>query len=345
MFEKTILVTGGAGFIGTNFVEFFAQAHPEYRIVDLDAITYAGSEEVFEMQSRMHNVVPVRGDIRDALFVRRLLQDYDIEGVIHFAAESHVDNSIANPMLFVDTNVTGTVTLLNEAMLCWKRTGRLASARFHHVSTDEVYGSLGSEGFFTEQSPYAPNGPYSASKASSDLLVRAYHRTYGLNATISNCSNNYGPWQNSEKLIPTILRKSLAHETIPLYGTGSNVRDWIWVLDHCRAVDRIFHEGRPGQSYNVGAHCEKSNLEMMRTVCGILDRLVPWRGRRYAELITCVEDRPGHDFRYAVDPSKISTELGWRPLMRFEEGLEQTVRWYVERHAEQNRRHSATQEK
>ena len=219
MFEKSILVTGGAGFIGTNFVAYFAHTYPNYRLIDLDALTYAGSRYAFDAQARMPNVVPVEGDIRNAELIRDLLEKYDITGVIHFAAESHVDNSIVDPLLFVDTNVNGTVALLNESLRYWKRKSCLAQARFHHISTDEVYGSLGEEGFFTEKTPYAPNGPYSASKAASDLLVRAYCRTYGMNATISNCSNNYGPWQHSEKLIPTIIRKALAHEARPLYGT------------------------------------------------------------------------------------------------------------------------------
>lgn len=335
-FERTILVTGGAGFIGANFVEYFAQMHPNYRIVDLDALTYAASLEAFEAQGKLPNVVPVKGDIRNAERVRELLAAYEVTGIIHFAAESHVDNSIADPLLFVDTNVNGTVALLNESMQYWKAQDCLDSARFHHISTDEVYGSLGNEGFFTEQTPYAPNGPYSASKAASDLMVRAYCRTYGLNATISNCSNNYGPWQHSEKLTPTIIRMCLAHEPVPIYGTGSNIRDWIWVQDHCRAVDLIFHRGKKGESYNVGAHTEKTNLEMTRTVCAILDRLHPWSGHRYEELITFVADRPGHDFRYAVDPTKITRELGWQPLTDFETGIEQTVHWYLDRYAEKD---------
>lgn len=224
------------------------------------------------------------------------------------------------------------MALLNESLRYWKRRGYLAQARFHHISTDEVYGSLGEEGFFTEKTPYAPNGPYSASKAASDLLVRAYCRTYGMNATISNCSNNYGPWQHSEKLIPTIIRKALAHEAIPLYGNGSNVRDWIWVMDHCRAVDKIFHDGQAGESYNVGSHEEHSNLDMMRIVCRLLDRLEPWNGHSYEELIKNVTDRPGHDFRYAIDASKIRRELGWNPEMSFETGIKQTVQWYLNRH-------------
>lgn len=332
MFEKTILVTGGAGFIGSNFVEYFAGAHPHYRLIDLDALTYAASPEAFEAQKILPNVVAVKGDIRNASLIRELLETFDVTGIIHFAAESHVDNSILDPLLFVDTNVNGTVALLNESMQYWKRRNILDTARFHHISTDEVYGSLGPEGFFTEQTPYAPNGPYSASKAASDLMVRAYCRTYALNATISNCSNNYGPWQHDEKLIPTIIRKCLAHEPIPIYGTGRNIRDWIWVQDHCRAVDLIFHKGKSGESYNVGARTEKTNCEVVQTVCGILDALEPWNGHRYAELMKFVADRPGHDFRYAIDPTKISDSLGWEPRMSFEAGIETTVRWYLARY-------------
>lgn len=344
MFEKSILVTGGAGFIGTNFVAYFARTYPNYRLIDLDALTYAGSRCAFDAQKQMPNVVPVEGDIRNAELVRDLLEKYDITGVIHFAAESHVDNSIVDPLLFVDTNVNGTVALLNESLRYWKRKGCLAKARFHHISTDEVYGSLGKEGFFTEKTPYAPNGPYSASKAASDLLVRAYCRTYGMNATISNCSNNYGPWQHSEKLIPTIIRKALAHEVIPLYGNGSNVRDWIWVMDHCRAVDKIFHDGQAGESYNVGSHEEHSNLDMMRIVCRLLDRLEPWNGHHYEELIKNVTDRPGHDFRYAIDASKIRRELGWNPEMSFETGIKQTVQWYLSLHRQRTNQYKINDE-
>ncbi len=337
-FEKTILITGGAGFIGSNFVPLFARAHPEYRLLDLDVLTYAADREAFEEQKALGNVVPIRGDIRSAELIRQILEDYAVTSVIHFAAESHVDNSIENPLLFVDTNVNGTTALLNEAMRYWKREGILETSRFHHVSTDEVYGSLGKEGFFTEKSPYAPNGPYSASKAASDLLVRAYVRTYGLNATISNCSNNYGPRQHREKLIPTAISRALARERIPVYGTGLNIRDWIWVEDHCRAVDLIFHRGRTGESYNVGAKCEKTNIDMVRTVCAVLDTLEPWAGHRYEELMTFVADRPGHDLRYAIDAGKITGELGWHPEVAFEDGIQKTVRWYWEKlHAHKQR--------
>ena len=303
MFEKTLLVTGGAGFIGANFIDYFTKAHPEYRLVNLDLLTYAARREVFERQGKMANVETVHGDIRDTALLHEVLRKFNVAGVLHFAAESHVDNSIPDPLRFIETNVVGTATLLNECLLYWRENGTLETSRFHHVSTDEVYGSLGPEGFFTEETPYAPSSPYSSSKASSDLLVKAYARTYGMNVTISNCSNNYGPWQHDEKLL--------------------------WVGDHCRAIDLIFHEGRSGERYNVGGHNEKTNLEIVGAICALLDELRPWAGHRYDELVTFVEDRPGHDFRYAIAPDKIQRELGWRPLTPFAEGLRQTVLWYL----------------
>jgi len=331
MFEKSILMTGGAGFIGANFAEYYATRHPTHRLIDLDALTYAAHRDAWEAQTRMENVLPVEGDIRNAELVRFLFRTYDVTGVIHFAAESHVDNSIADPLRFVSTNVTGTGTLLNEAFRYWRERDCLNTARFHHISTDEVYGSLGEEGFFTETTPYAPNSPYSSSKAASDLLVRAYAHTYGMNVTISNCSNNYGPWQHDEKLIPTVIRKALAHEPIPVYGNGKNVRDWLWVGDHCEAIELIFRNGRAGESYNVGGHNEKSNLEIVGQICRLLDEMTPWEGHRYEELVTFVKDRPGHDFRYAIDPAKIRTELGWESKISFEAGLRFTVQWYLNR--------------
>ena len=332
MFEKNILVTGGAGFIGTNFVAYFARTYPNYRLIDLDALTYAGSRCAFDAQKQMPNVVPVEGDIRNAELVRELLEKYDITGVIHFAAESHVDNSIVDPLLFVDTNVNGTVALLNESLRYWKRRGYLAQARFHHISTDEVYGSLGEEGFFTEKTPYAPNGPYSASKAGSDFLVRAYHHTFGMNVTTSNCSNNYGPKQHSEKLIPTIIRNCLNLSPIPIYGNGQNIRDWLYVTDHAKAIDLIFHHGKSGETYNVGGHNELTNMEITHAICAILDDLRPRRdGKKYAELITFVKDRAGHDLRYAIDPEKITRELGYRPDETFKTGIVKTVKWYLDK--------------
>lgn len=330
-FERTILVTGGAGFIGANFISYFAAKYPALRLVNLDLMTYAAHPEAVEAQKTMSNVVPVVGDITDEALVKDLFERYDVTGVIHFAAESHVDNSIEDPLRFVRTNVLGTGVLLNAAFHRWKQTGTLATSRFHHISTDEVFGSLGAEGFFTETTPYAPNSPYSSTKASSDMLVRAYVHTYGMNATISNCSNNYGPWQHAEKLIPIVIRKCLAHEPIPVYGTGQNVRDWLWVGDHCRAVDEIFHRSAPGETYNVGGHNERTNLQIVDEICALLDELRPWSGHRYRELVSFVTDRPGHDFRYAIDPAKITRDLGWIPEVDFTEGIRRTVKWYLSR--------------
>lgn len=329
-FEHTVLVTGGAGFIGANYLAHAAAAHPQTRFVDLDLLTYAANQDAFEAQKRLPNVVAVAGDICDGSLLAELFGRWPIDGVIHFAAESHVDNSIRDPIRFVRTNVEGTAALLHAACEAWRRRGTLASSRFHYVSTDEVFGSLGSDGFFTEQSPFAPNSPYSASKAAADHLVRAWGETYGLNVTTTNCSNNFGPWQHAEKLIPTVIRKALAHEPIPIYGTGRNVRDWIWVEDHCRAVDLVYRQGRPRAVYCVGARCERTNLEMVDAVCSVLDELRPWSEGSYKTLTTFVADRPGHDFRYALDPSRIERELGWRPETTFEEGIRRTVSWYLE---------------
>lgn len=328
-FEKTILVTGGAGFIGTNFVDYYAARHRGIRLIDLDALTYAAHPESFERQAAMPNVVPVQGDICDAALLAEIFEKYDVSGVIHFAAESHVDNSIADPVKFVRTNVMGTAALLDAAKRHWEKTSRLASARFHHISTDEVFGTLGAEGLFTEDSPYAPTSPYSASKASADLLVEAYTKTFGLNTTISHCSNNFGPWQHAEKFIPTVIRKCLAHEPIPIYGTGLNIRDWLWVEDHCSAIETIFLHARAGSRYVVSAQCERTNLELARTICALLDRLRPWAGHNYAELIDFVTDRPGHDFRYASSAARIRDELGWQPAGSFEAMLERTLDWYL----------------
>lgn len=328
-FRETVLVTGGAGFIGTNYLAWAAPVHPETRFVDLDLLTYAANPEAFEEQAKLPNVVPVRGDITDEALVARVLEDYAVTGVIHFAAESHVDNSIADPLTFIRTNVEGTAVLLRAAREAWLKAGTLETSRFHHVSTDEVFGSLGFNGFFTEETPHAPNSPYSASKAASDHLVRAWRETYGMNVTITNCSNNFGPWQHGEKLIPTVIRKALAREPIPIYGTGRNIRDWLWVEDHCRAVDLVFRKAAPGSTYVVGGKCEKTTVEMAEAVCAVLDELTPWSGHRHAELISFVADRPGHDFRYAILPEKIERELGWRPTMGFEEGIRRTVAWYL----------------
>lgn len=324
-----ILITGGAGFIGNNFVQLFSRWHPDWNIVDLDALTYAAHQDAFHAQAKLDNVTPIQGDICDEKLLKRLFSDYRINGVIHFAAESHVDNSISRPLRFVQTNVMGTATLLEAARRYWTKVGLFTSSRFHHISTDEVYGSLGTTGRFTEQSAYRPNSPYSASKASSDMIVRSYHHTYGMNITVSNCSNNYGPWQHGEKLIPTVIRKCLADEPIPVYGKGTNVRDWIWVEDHCRAVDLIFTQAAIGKTYNVGSNNEWRNMDIVNAICKILDAKRPRAQGSYSQLITLVKDRPGHDLRYAIDSTKIQSELGWKPLMTFERGLRKTIDWYL----------------
>lgn len=331
---KSILVTGGAGFIGSNFIPYFAEKYPDYFIINLDKLTYAGNLDNLKECDGMPNYVFVKGDICNEVLVKSLFQKYDIRGVIHFAAESHVDNSIKGPKAFMETNIMGTFNLIENARQHWMtapnqfRTG-YETSRFHHISTDEVYGTLGETGLFSEITAYAPNSPYSASKASSDFVVRAYHHTYGMNVTTSNCSNNYGPKQHSEKLIPTIIRKCLTEEAIPVYGKGQNVRDWLYVLDHCKAIDLIFHEGKSGETYNVGGNNEKNNLEIVHAVCQILDEKKPRKNGKYADLITFVTDRPGHDLRYAIDAEKIKSELGWMADGNFKTWIENTVDWYI----------------
>lgn len=331
---KSILVTGGAGFIGSNFVPYFAEKYPYYHIVNLDKLTYAGNLDNLKECERLTNYTFIKGDICNDVLVRSLFEKYDIRGVIHFAAESHVDNSIKGPKAFMETNVMGTFNLIENARRYWMiapgqyRTG-CESCRFHHISTDEVYGTLGETGYFVETTPYAPNSPYSASKAGSDFIVRAYHHTYGMNVTTSNCSNNYGPKQHSEKLIPTIIRKCLTEEAIPVYGNGQNVRDWLYVLDHCKAIDLIYHQGKFGETYNIGGHNERNNLQIVHSVCRILDEKRPRKKGKYADLISFVTDRPGHDLRYAIDATKLTEELGWRADENFESGIVKTVEWYL----------------
>ena len=334
MSEK-ILVTGGAGFIGSNFVPYFLAAHPELTLVNLDKMTYAADERnLTEVQGNPRYIF-IKGDITDKELVGRIFDEHDIRGVIHFAAESHVDNSISGPEIFVKTNVLGTFTLLDAARCHWMDAPNVVKAgyekcRFHHISTDEVYGTLGETGFFTETTPYAPNSPYSASKASSDLLVRAYHHTYGMNVTTSNCSNNYGPKQHGEKLIPTIIRKCLNGENIPVYGDGKNIRDWLYVLDHCKAIDLVWQKGRSGETYNIGGRNERNNLQIVDTICAILDREVPRKdGTPYKSLVTFVKDRAGHDRRYAIDATKLENELGWKAEETFDTGIVKTVEWYL----------------
>ena len=335
--SESILVTGGAGFIGSNFVPYFIEKHSEYHIINLDKLTYAGNLANLSEVEDNDRYTFVQGDICNRELVEYLFRQYDIRGVIHFAAESHVDNSINGPEVFIKTNINGTFTLLDVARKYWmdapfKYKKEYEGCRFHHISTDEVYGTLGETGFFTETTPYAPNSPYSAAKASSDLIVRAYHHTYGMNVTTSNCSNNYGPKQHNEKLIPTIIRKALAGENIPIYGDGKNIRDWVYVIDHCAGIDLIYHRGKSGETYNIGGRNERTNLQIVDTICNILDDQRPREdGKSYKELITFVKDRAGHDRRYAIDATKIEKELGWRADENFETGILKTVEWYLKK--------------
>lgn len=332
---KTILITGGAGFIGSNFIPYFLDNYPQYRLLNLDNLTYAGDLKNLSEVGRNPNYAFIQGDICDRPLIEKIFQENDVQGVIHFAAESHVDNSISGPDEFIRTNVTGTFTLIDVARKTWqeapfKTKDHYKSARFHHISTDEVYGTLGPTGLFTEETPYAPNSPYSASKASSDLIVRSYFHTYGLNVVTTNCSNNYGPKQHQEKLIPTIIRKALAFEAIPIYGDGKNIRDWLYVLDHCKGIDLAFHKGLSGETYNIGGRNEWINLDIATKICEILDQKKPRQdGVTYKSLLSFVPDRPGHDRRYAIDASKIENELGWKADENFETGILKTVDWYL----------------
>jgi len=356
----TILITGGAGFIGSNFIPYFLEKYPDYRIVNLDLLTYAGSLENLREVENHPRYKFVHGDIRNRELVESVFEEHDIEGVIHFAAESHVDNSIKNPGVFVETNVNGTFTLLDVAYRHWmekpfKYKERFRNTehgirntdlpRFHHISTDEVYGTLSDDpdNLFREDTPYAPNSPYSASKAASDMLVRSYHHTYGMDTVITNCSNNYGPKQHDEKLIPTIIRKALAGEPIPIYGDGKNIRDWLYVLDHCKGIDLVYHTGRKGETYNIGGRNERTNLQIVDAICSILDTKVPVEENKaiqnsklniqyYKDLLVFVEDRAGHDRRYAIDATKIEMELGWKADENFDTGIVKTVEWYIDRY-------------
>lgn len=335
--SQTILVTGGAGFIGSNFIPYFCEKYPQYQIVNLDKLTYAGSMDNLSECETMDNYCFIQGDICDETLVETIFEKYDIQGVIHFAAESHVDNSIKNPKAFINTNLIGTFNLLETARKHWMVAPNQVKkgyehCRFHHISTDEVYGSLGEDGLFSETTPYAPNSPYSATKAGSDFLVRAYFHTYGMNVTTSNCSNNYGPKQHPEKLIPCMILKALKGEPLPIYGQGLNVRDWLYVEDHCKAIDLIYHKGIAGETYNVGGHNEKNNISIVKTICNLLDIYVPRSdGHKYDELITFVQDRAGHDFRYAIDSTKLETKLGWKMQETFDSGIKKTVEWYLKK--------------
>ena len=334
MMSKAILVTGGAGFIGSNFVPYFCKKYPDYQIINLDKLTYAGNLDNLQECHDMSNYTFVQGDICDVSMLEKLFAQYDIRGVIHFAAESHVDNSITGPRPFIETNILGTFNLLEAARKYWMTAPNQYKAgyencRFHHISTDEVYGSLGETGLFEETTAYAPNSPYSASKTSSNFLDRAYFHTFGMNVTTSNCSNNYGPKQHPEKLIPKIISNCLAEKPIPIYGDGKNIRDWLYVLDHCKAIDLIYHTGKAGETYNVGGRNERNNLEIVHKICEILDEKRPRKSGKYADLITFVKDRAGHDKRYAIDATKLETELGWKAEETFETGIVKTVEWYL----------------
>jgi dTDP-glucose 4,6-dehydratase len=334
--QHSILVTGCAGFIGSNFVPYFLEKYENYHIINLDLLTYAGDLHNLKEVENHERHTFVKGDICDRALVETLFHEHDIRGVIHFAAESHVDNSIKNPGVFIETNVNGSFTLLDVAYKTWMEKPftykkGYEECRFHHISTDEVYGTLGETGLFTEETPYAPNSPYSASKASSDMIVRSYNETYGLDTVITNCSNNYGPKQHDEKLIPTIIRKALTNEAIPIYGDGKNIRDWLYVLDHCKGIDLVYHTGNNGEVYNIGGRNERTNLQIVDTICRILDEKVP-TNKSYKELITFVEDRAGHDRRYAIDATKIETKLGWQADENFDTGIIKTIDWYLQKH-------------
>ena len=313
---KNILVTGAAGFIGANFVEYFVNKHPEYKVVVVDKLTYAGN--MANLDKVKDKISFEKADICDFEKMKEIFDKYDINGVIHFAAESHVDNSIKNPFVFTHTNVIGTHTLLETAKQKW---GEGSENKFVHISTDEVYGALGEDGYFTEKSPIQPSSPYSASKASSDLIAFAYHTTYKMNVNVTNCSNNYGPYQHNEKLIPHMIKLAMNNEKLPVYGTGKNIRDWLYVEDHCKAIDMVFHKGVAGERYNIGGHNEKRNIDIVKL---ILKRL-----GKSEDLIQYVEDRKGHDYRYAIDPTKIKNELGWYPKTKFEDGIVKTIDWYL----------------
>ena len=323
---KKILITGGAGFIGSHVIRLFVNKYPDYAIVNLDSLTYAGNLENLRDIENAPNYSFVKGDITDESFINQLFTDHSFDAVIHLAAESHVDRSILDPLSFVKTNVIGTAVLLNAAKKSWDN---MENKLFYHVSTDEVYGSLGETGFFTEETSYDPRSPYSASKASSDHLVSAYFHTYGLPMVISNCSNNYGSHQFPEKLLPLMINNIVHSKPLPVYGKGENVRDWLWVNDHARAIDVIFHQGKLGETYNIGGFNEWKNIDIVHLLCNIMDKKLGRADGESAKLITYVKDRAGHDMRYAIDATKLNKELGWEPSLQFEEGMDKTIDWYL----------------
>jgi len=325
---KKILITGAAGFIGSHVARLFVNQYPDYHIVNLDNLTYAGNLENLKDIESAPNYSFIKGDIVDAAFINELFEKEQFDAVIHLAAESHVDRSIKDPLAFVYTNVIGTINLLNAAKDCW--INDFSSKRFYHISTDEVYGALGAEGLFTETTSYDPHSPYSASKASSDHFVRAYHDTYGMPVVISNCSNNYGPNHFPEKLIPLCINNIKNNKPLPIYGDGKYTRDWLYVIDHARAIDMVFHKGKNGDTYNIGGFNEWQNIDLVRTLCKLMDAKLNRPAGTSEQLITYVKDRPGHDLRYAIDATKINKELGFYPSVTFEEGLEKTVEWFLE---------------
>tara|TARA_B110000027_G_scaffold132641_1_gene159243 strand:- start:134 stop:1183 length:1050 start_codon:yes stop_codon:yes gene_type:complete len=344
IYNKTILITGGCGFIGSHFIHYFLEKNKSYRVINLDLVTYAGSLANLSKVESNPRYEFVKGDICDFELVKSIFLRFSIRGVINFAAESHVDNSIKNPGVFIETNIKGVYTLIDIAYKFWFERPffykkKFEGCRFYQISTDEVYGSLPESGLFTEESPYAPNSPYSASKASADMIVRSYHETFGLNTVITSCSNNYGPKQHSEKLIPTIIKSVLTGESIPIYGDGKNIRDWLYVLDHCKAIDLVYHVGKEGELYNIGGNNERTTIQIVEKVCSTLDEIYPLKNHptasSYKDFMTFVQDRAGHDRRYAIDSSKLQSQLNWKADEDFDTGILKTVVWYLEEYLSQ----------